>query len=86
MCLIIAPVTWLYATGKYRLVDPDIDPHEVRWGTIGPMIALAVIAIAMGVSYLNPIASIGVFIMLCIFTVIGFIVQGRIRITEQIAK
>jgi uncharacterized membrane protein len=86
MCLIIAPVTWLYATGKYRLVDPDIDPHEVRMGKIGPLIASAVTAIAMGVSYLNTVASMIIFVVLVISAVIMFLVKNRVRVNEQIAK
>jgi len=86
VCLVIAPISWLYATGKYRLVDPDIDPHEVMMGKIMPLISSAVVAIAMGVSYLNTIASMIIFVALFIFGVIITTVQGRIRVAEQVAK
>jgi uncharacterized membrane protein len=86
MCLLIATVAWLYATGKYRLVDPDIDPHEVRMGKIGPLIALAVIAIAMGVSFLNTVASMIIMLVCVLSSLILRAAQTRIRVAEQVAK
>lgn len=86
MCLIIAPVSWSYATGKYQLVYPDIDPQEIRLGKIMPLITLAVNTIAMGVSFLNTVASMIVFATLFISIVIILAVQGRIRTTRQAAK
>lgn len=86
MCLLTGWATWPYATGKYRLVDPDIESHEVRLGKIMPLIAMAVIAIAMGVSCLNTIASMIIFVVCFISAVITFIVGGRTRTTEQVAK
>jgi uncharacterized membrane protein len=86
MCLLIGSVAWLYATGKYRLVDPDIDPHEVKGGKIGPLIALIVMAIAIGVLFLNTVASMIIFVVCATSAVITRAAQTRIRITEQIAK
>jgi uncharacterized membrane protein len=86
MCLLISVVRWLYATRKYRLVDPDIDPHEVRTGIIIPLIVLAVFAIAMGVSCLSPVASICVCVACFLFGVTHFVFQHRVHVAEQIAK
>jgi uncharacterized membrane protein len=86
ICLLIAPVSWLYATGRYRLVDPDIDLNEARGGKIGPLIAMVVIAIAMGVSFLNTVASMIIYVVCFASGVIITTVQTRIRVAKQIAK
>lgn len=86
ICLIFAPVSWLYATGKYRLVDSDIDPYEVKMGKIMPPISMAVIAIAMGVSWFSTVASMIIFVVIFIFGVTFTTVQGRLRVAKQIAK
>jgi uncharacterized membrane protein len=86
ICLLIGYIAWLYATGKYRLVDLDVDPHEVRMGKVGPLIALAVLAIAMGVSFLNTVASMIIFLVCITFSLITRTAQSRIRIVEQAAK
>jgi uncharacterized membrane protein len=86
MVLLTGIVGWLYVTGKYRLVDPDIDPQEVRGGKIGPLIALTVIAIAIGVSFLNTVASMIIMFVCVLSSLILRAAQTRIRVVEQIAK
>jgi uncharacterized membrane protein len=77
---------WSYATGKYRLVNKDIDPREVRQRKIGFMSGTVLSAIAMGVAFLNTIISIGIFVIFLVSRIILAAVQSRIRITEQATK
>jgi uncharacterized membrane protein len=82
MCLLLGYVNWSYATGKYRLVAPDVDLYEVRGRKITMLSGMVFTAIAMGVSYLNTVASMGVFAAYLISGVIYTTVLFRIRTTE----
>ena len=85
-CMLMCYIKWSYATGKYRLVDKDIDWHEVRIRNMTVMIGIALFAIAMGISYLNPIVSIGLFATTIISAMIFSALRFRIRVAEQVAK
>jgi hypothetical protein len=50
------------------------------------MVGIGFFAIAMGISYLNPIVSVGLFAMTIISSMIFSTLRFRIRITEQLAK
>jgi uncharacterized membrane protein len=85
-CMLMCFIKWSYATGKSRLVDTDIDWHEVRIRNMVVMIGIALFAIAMGISYLNPIVSIGLFAATIISAMIFSTLRFRIRVAEQVAK
>ena len=85
-CMLMCYVKWSYATGKSRLVDTDIDWHEVRIRNMVALIGIALFAIAMGISYLNPIVSIGIFATAIIGSMIFSTLRFRIRVAEQVAK
>ena len=74
-----------YVTGKYRLVNRDIDAREVRQRKIQFMSGVVLSAIAIGIVYLNAIVSIGIFVMFLVSRIILVAVQSRIRVTEQVA-
>ena len=79
-------LNWLYVTGKYRLVNRDIDLREVRQRKILFMSGMVYSAIAMGVAYLNTIASISIFVVCLVSGMISAAVRLRVRTTEQVAK
>jgi uncharacterized membrane protein len=85
-CMLMCYLKWSYATGKYRLVDKDIDWHEVRIRNTTVMVGIAFFVIAMGISYLNPIVSICIFAMTIISSMIFSTLRFRVRITEQLSK
>jgi uncharacterized membrane protein len=85
-CMLMCFIKWSYATGKSRLVDTNIDWHEVRIRNMAVMIGIALFAIAMGISYLNPIVSIGLFAATIISAMIFSTLRFRIRVAEQVAK
>jgi hypothetical protein len=86
MIAFLGYLNWLYITEKYRLVNIDIDLHEVRHRKIMFMSGMILAAIAMGLSFLNTIASIGVFVVVLISLVIINTVRYRIRVAEQAVK
>jgi uncharacterized membrane protein len=86
MLALLGYLNWLYVTGKYRLVDTDIDLREVRQRKILFMSGMVYAAIAMGVSYLNTIASMSIFVVCLVSGMISATVRLRVRATEQVAK
>jgi uncharacterized membrane protein len=86
MSAIAGYINWSYVTGKYRLVDRDIDPREVRRRKITWLTAIIFIAIAMGVSYLNTIASLSVFVAFIVSAIIHNTLLHRVRTIRQMAK
>jgi len=84
--LLIPYLGWSYATGKYRLVDPDIDLYEVTSRKITLLSSIVLIVIAMVVSFLNTFASMGVFLAILISLVTYSTLRFRIRTSEQVAK
>jgi uncharacterized membrane protein len=86
VCMLMCYIKWSYATGKYRLVDKDVDWHEIRIRNTTVMIGIALFAVAMGISYLNPLLSIGLFAATIISSMIFSTLRFRIRFADQIAK
>ena len=86
VCMLMCFIKWTYATVKYRLVDTDINWHEVRIRNTTVMVGIAFFVIAMGISYLNPIVSICLFAATIVSSMIFSTLRFRVRITEQLAK
>ena len=61
---------WSYATGNYRLVDRDIDPAVVKGGTIMGIIYCAITLIGLGISFISPIASVCIYALTTLLTII----------------
>jgi uncharacterized membrane protein len=80
-CMLMCFIKWSYATRKYRLVDADIDWHEVKIRNLTVIAGIVLFAIAMGISYLNPMVSIGIFAATIIFSMIFTTLRFRIRVT-----
>ena len=85
-CTIARYISWLYATGNYRLVDKDIDPREVKIPKVYLPISIVVIAIGMGVSFLSTIASIFIFAALLIFSAVRSTLIYRVGALRQSSK
>ena len=79
-------VTFSYATGKYRLADADISSHEIRARRRSWITGIVLVAIAIGISYVNTIVSIGLFVVFLFTDIAWMIVRFRIRTTEQAAR
>jgi uncharacterized membrane protein len=86
MSAIAGYVNWSYVTGKYRLLDTDIDLREVWRRKITWRSTVVFVVIAMGLSFLNTIASLSVFVVFIVSAIIYNTLRYRIRTTEQVAK
>jgi uncharacterized membrane protein len=42
---------WFYATRGHRLVDPDVDPHQIWYGTYRALVAIVVFAIGIALTF-----------------------------------
>jgi uncharacterized membrane protein len=71
---IVLQTLWWYATGSYRLVDKDIDPHLVAHATRRNLTAPLLYLLAIGISFITIWISLGIFILVPAI----YILPGRI--------
>jgi uncharacterized membrane protein len=90
LTLIMGFTLWTYATGKYRLVDRDIDPKLVRRTKIMFFVASLFFLLAMGVSFISPVASFCVYGLMALTSIIstwlgeqGFLSKVLVRMGER---
>ena len=66
---------WLYATGKNRLVDSDVDPYVKKGVNMMAIAYLTKILIALGIAFVNPVISFILYFLIVtaviILTAIG---------------
>lgn len=66
---------WLYATGKNRLVDSDVDPYVKKGVNMMAIAYLTTILIALGIAFVNPVISFILYFLIVtaviILTAIG---------------
>ena len=70
---------WLYATGKHRLVDAELEQDLIKGGNLMAIVYLVIILVALGLSFLNPVIS---FIMyfLIVVAVIILTAMGKVEL------
>jgi uncharacterized membrane protein len=71
LSLIMGFVLWAYATGEYRLVDRDIDPKLVKRTKAMFFVTSLFFLLAMGISFISPIASFCVYGLMALASIIG---------------
>jgi uncharacterized membrane protein len=93
LTLIMAFILWTYATGRYRLVDRDIDPKLVRRTKFMFLFASLLFLLAMGISFISPIASFGIYALMALTSIIstwlgeqGFLSKVMVRMGEKRAS
>lgn len=69
-------IIWTYATGKYRLVDSDIDPRVVKGQKLRTMGFCLAFMLVIGISFINTTAA---FSVLALLLLAGFTLQLIIR-------
>ena len=77
LILIMRLILWTYATGKYRLVDSDINPRLVKGRRLNMIVASLILILAIGISFINVAAA---FSVLALMLVYGFVAQYIIRL------
>jgi hypothetical protein len=79
-------ILWLYATGRHRLVDADINPHFVHMVTRRNLIGPSVYLISIGVSFLplvGTIASLILFVLVPVYYVLPTRIDLHLTPTSQ---
>ncbi len=54
---------WMYASYNHRLIDKNLDPSIIAIGSKAILVAPLVYGIAIGVSFINPLISILIYIL-----------------------
>ena len=85
-CTVARYISWLYATGNYRLVDRHIDPQEVKVPKIWLPMGGVCFLIGMGVSFLSTIASVCIFAALLILFSVRSTLTYRAGALRQSSK
>jgi uncharacterized membrane protein len=93
LTLIVGFILWAYATGKYRLVDRDIDPRLVKRTKIMFLVASLFFLLAIGVSFVSPIASFYIYGLMALLSIIstwlgeqGFLSKVVVRMGDKKAS
>jgi uncharacterized membrane protein len=71
-------IIWIYATGKYRLVDNNINPSLLKWDRLISFGLLFIFMLMIGVSFINVAAARAVFILLGVMGLIISIMARKI--------
>ena len=69
--------SWIYATNHHRLVDRDIEPHEIALVKKRGMVTAFFCVLAMGLSFINPKISPYIYILIPFFQAV---IQRRAKI------
>ena len=85
-CTLARYISWLYATGNYRLVDRGIDPQEVRVGKVWLPMGGVIFLVGMGVSFLSTIASVYIFAASLIFFAVRSTLIYRVGASRKSSK
>jgi len=78
LALVMRLMIWTYATGKYRLVDSDINP---RWVKLEKLISIGILFIFMlviGVSFINVTAAFSVLVLLLVASIVMLLIARRL--------
>jgi len=70
-------ILWTYATGKYRLVDSEIDPRLVKKRKLSIITPSLIVVLTIGISFVNVIAAFSVLVLMLVY---GFVSHRVIRL------
>jgi len=66
LVMVMRVIIWTYATGKYRLVDRDINPRLVKSDTLRAMGICLAFMLALGISFINAAAAMTLLVLLLV--------------------
>ncbi len=78
LALVMRLIIWTYATGKYRLVDSDINPSWVKRDKLISIGILLIFMLVIGVSFINVTAAFSVLVLLLVASVVMLLIAGRL--------
>ena len=70
-------ILWTYATGKYRLVDSEIDPRLVKKRKFSLIAPSLIVVLTIGISFVNVIAAFYVLVLMLVYS---FVAQRVMRL------
>ncbi|MFC1875093.1 TMEM175 family protein [Chloroflexota bacterium] len=70
-------ILWTYATGKYRLVDSEIDPHLVKKRKLSLIAPSLIVVLTIGISFVNVTAAFSVLVLMLVYS---FVAQRVMRL------
>ena len=71
LILIMRLILWTYATGKYRLVDSDINPRLVKGRKLSMIVTSLILILAIGISFINVAAAFSVLALMLVYGVVA---------------
>jgi uncharacterized membrane protein len=79
LCMLMLNIIYWYSTDKHRLIDKEIKPKVLKLGQIPHIVAATSFILAIGLSFINPLIGIIIYVLIIIFGIIASIIWGRIR-------
>ena len=77
LALIMRLLIWIYAAGKYRLVDSDISPRWVKTNNLISIVFLPSFLLVIGVSFINVTAAFYVLVLSMVAAIVMQLSIGR---------
>ena len=78
LALAMRLIIWTYATGKYRLVDSDINPRWVKRDKLISIGILLTFLLVIGVSFINVTAAYSVLVLLLVVSIVMLLIARRL--------
>ena len=79
LALVMRLIIWTYATGKYRLVDSDINPRWVKRDKLISIGYLPVFVVVIGVTFLNVTAAFSLLVLLLVAAIVMQLIRRKIE-------
>ena len=77
LALVMRLIIWTYATGKYRLVDSDINPRWVKRDKLISIGIFLVFVLVIGISFINVTAAFSVLVLLLVAAIVMLLILPR---------
>jgi uncharacterized membrane protein len=78
LALVMRLIIWTYATGKYRLVDSDINPHWVKRDKLISIGIFLVFMLVIGISFINVTAAFSILVLLLVAAIVMLLIARRL--------
>jgi len=78
LVMVMRVIIWTYATGKYRLVDRDINPRLVKSDKLRAMGICLSFMLAIGISFINAAAAMTFLVLLLVVGIVTQFTVARI--------
>jgi len=73
-CLLMLNIIYWYSTYKHRLIDKELKPKALRLGQIPIIVVAIAFILAIGLSFVNPIIGIAIYVLIIIFGITASII------------